>query len=30
MRRIMGLILAAPAVNMVLSAVALWLHLPEI
>ncbi|WP_408896044.1 hypothetical protein [Pararoseomonas baculiformis] len=26
----MGLILAAPAVNMVLSAVALWLHLPEI
>jgi multiple antibiotic resistance protein len=30
LRRIMGLILAALAVNMVLSAVALWLHLPEI
>lgn len=30
LRRIMGLILAALAVNMILSAVALWLHLPEI
>lgn len=29
-RRIMGLILAALAVNMILSALALWLHLPEI
>ncbi|RDJ27017.1 MarC family protein [Bosea caraganae] len=29
-RRIMGLLLAALAVNMVLSAVALWLRLPEI
>jgi multiple antibiotic resistance protein len=29
-RRIMGLLLAALAVNMVLSAIALWLHLPEI
>ena len=30
LRRIMGLILAALAVNMILSAIALWLHLPEI
>jgi len=30
LRRIMGLILAALAVNMVLSAVAIWLRLPEI
>ena len=30
LRRIMGLILAALAVNMILSAVALWLHLPDI
>ena len=30
LRRIMGLILAALAVNMILSAVALWLHLPQI
>ena len=30
LRRIMGLILAALAVNMILSALALWLHLPEI
>ncbi|WP_043839369.1 MarC family protein [Muricoccus aerilatus] len=30
LRRIMGLILAALAVNMILSAVAVWLHLPEI
>jgi multiple antibiotic resistance protein len=30
LRRIMGLILAALAVNMILSAVAIWLHLPEI
>lgn len=29
-RRVMGLLLAALAVNMILSAVALWLHLPEI
>ncbi len=29
-RRIMGLILAALAVNMVLSGLALWLHLPQI
>lgn len=30
LRRVMGLILAALAVNMILSALALWLHLPEI
>ncbi len=30
LRRVMGLVLAALAVNMVLSATALWLHLPEI
>jgi len=30
LRRVMGLVLGASAVNMVLSAVALWLHLPEI
>jgi len=30
LRRVMGLILAALAVNMTLSAVAIWLHLPEI
>jgi multiple antibiotic resistance protein len=30
LRRIMGLILAALAINMILSAVSLWLHLPEI
>jgi len=29
-RRVMGLILAALAVNMILSALALWLRLPEI
>jgi multiple antibiotic resistance protein len=30
LRRVMGLILSALAVNMVVSALALWLHLPEI
>ena len=30
LRRVMGLILAALAVNTILSAIALWLHLPEI
>jgi multiple antibiotic resistance protein len=30
LRRVMGLLLAALAVNMVLSAVAMWLHLPPI
>lgn len=30
LRRVMGLVLVALAVNMVLSATALWLHLPEI
>jgi multiple antibiotic resistance protein len=30
LRRVMGLILAALAVNMILSAAALWLHLPPI
>jgi len=30
LRRVMGLILAALAVNMVLSALAIWLHLPPI
>jgi multiple antibiotic resistance protein len=30
LRRVMGLILAALAVNMILSALALWLHLPPI
>jgi multiple antibiotic resistance protein len=30
LRRVMGLVLAALAVNMVLSAIALWLHLPGI
>lgn len=30
LRRVMGLILAALAVNMVLSALAIWLHLPAI
>ena len=30
LRRVMGLILSALAVNMVLSALAIWLHLPEI
>lgn len=30
LRRVMGLILSALAVNMVVSAIAIWLHLPEI
>lgn len=30
LRRIMGLVLAALAINMILSAIAMWLHLPEI